>query len=153
MPPAARPEGGFTLIEIMVVLVILGLVAGLVLGRGPQRSATLEMRAATGAVAQAMRVARTRAIASNRRVVVALDPGAATLQVGASAPRRLPPGIAIAVVDLAVVGVGRADAQPGIAFLPDGSSTGGRVELAGNGRRSAVGVDWLTGRVSVADGP
>jgi len=133
------------------VLVILRLVAGLVLARGAPRSAALEMRAATAAVAQTMRIARSRAIASNRPVVVALDPGAATLQVSGLAPRRMPAGIAMAVIATAVIAT--ADAPAVIAFLPDGSSTGGRVELAGNGRRSAVGVDWLTGRVSVADVP
>ena len=31
--------------------------------------------------------------------------------------------------------------------------SGGRIELSGGGRRVAVGVDWVTGRVSIADGP
>ena len=127
------------------MLAVLGLVAGLVLARGPQRSATLEMREAATAVAQAMRVARTRAIVTNRRVVVTLDPRTATLRIGTETPRRLPAGIAMAVVSTADV--------PGIAFLPDGSASGGRVELEVGGRRTQVGIDWLTGRVSVADGP
>jgi len=38
-----------------------------------------------------------------------------------------------------------------ISFAPDGSSSGGRIELAENGVRLLVGVDWLTGLVSVAD--
>jgi len=38
-----------------------------------------------------------------------------------------------------------------IRFNPDGSSTGGRISLADGRRRIGVGVDWLTGRVSVAD--
>ncbi len=46
-----------------------------------------------------------------------------------------------------------AGAQAGIAFLPDGSSSGGRVELADGSRHMQIGVEWLTGRVSVADGP
>ena len=58
----------------------------------------------------------------------------------------MPPGVSLAVV--AVDGQTAA-----ITFLPDGSSTGGRVELAGAARRVQVGVDWLTGRVTVADGP
>ncbi|MBC7802128.1 MAG: prepilin-type N-terminal cleavage/methylation domain-containing protein, partial [Gemmatimonadaceae bacterium] len=42
-------DGGFTLIEVTVVLAVLALVAGLVLARGPQRSASLDMRAAANA--------------------------------------------------------------------------------------------------------
>ncbi len=132
-----------------MVLAVLGLVAGLVLARGPQRSAALEMQAAANAVAQTMRVARTRAIVSNQRVIVAFDSKAATLRIGTGAPRALPAGIGMSVVSTA----GLAGALAGIAFLPDGSSSGGRVELANGVRRTQVGVDWLTGRVSIADGP
>lgn len=144
---------------MVVVLAVLGLVAGLVLARGAPRSDGLEMRAATGAVAQAMRVARTQAILSNRPVTVVFNPRAGTLRVGVGTPRSLPAGTAMSVVttaDLvgAQAGVGAqsgAGAQAGIAFQPDGSSSGGRVELARGARHGRVGVDWLTGRVTVAD--
>ncbi len=146
---------------MIVVLAVLGLVAGLVLARGPPRSAGLEMRAAAGAVAQAMRVARTQAIMSNRSVTVVFNPRAGTLRVGAAAARSLPAGTAMNVVstaDLAVTQAGAgaqagAGGPAGIAFLPDGSSSGGRVELARGARHARVGVDWLTGRVTVADDP
>ena len=138
---------------MIVVLAVLGLVAGLVLARGAPRSAGLEMRAATGAVAQAMRVARTQAILSNRPVTVLFNTRAGTLRVGAAAPRSLPAGTAMNVVSTADMAPGPAGAggAAGIAFLPDGSSSGGRVELARGARQSRVGVDWLTGRVTVAD--
>ena len=148
-PERDGSQAGFTLIEVIVVLAVLGLVAGLVLTRGPQRSAALEMQAAANAVAQTMRVARTRAIVSNQRVIVAFDPQAATLRIGTGAPRALPAGIGMSVVSTA----GLAGALAGIVFLPDGSSSGGRVELANGVRRTQVGVDWLTGRVSVANEP
>lgn len=136
-----------------MVLVVLGLAAGLVLARGPQRSAAVEMRGAAAAVAQAMRLARTQAIVTNRRVDVAVDPRAGTVRIGAAAARSLPSGIAVSAV-VTTADTAAAAAAPSIAFLPDGSSTGGRVELLGAGqRRTAVGVDWLTGRVLIADGP
>ena len=143
---------------MIVVLAVLGLVAGLVLARGAPRSAGLEMRAATGAVAQAMRAARTQAILSNRPVTVLFNPRAGTLRVGAAAARSLPSGTAMNVVSTADMAM-QAGAGPqagagspaGIAFLPDGSSSGGRVELARGARHARVGVDWLTGRVTVAD--
>ena len=40
-----------------------------------------------------------------------------------------------------------------ISFAPDGSSSGGRIERADGGRRMRVSVDWLTGRVGVAEIP
>jgi general secretion pathway protein H len=46
----------------------------------------------------------------------------------------------------------RADTRRGdIRFNPDGSSSGGRITIAEGGRRIAIGVDWLTGRVQVAN--
>ena len=107
------------------------------------------MRLASGSVAQALRLARTRAIASNQGVSVVFDTRAGTVQVGPAPPRSLPPGLAMAVTATADQSSGLRAA---IRFLPDGSSTGGRVELAGNGRSVQVGVDWLTGRVIAADG-
>ena len=121
----------------------MAIVGGLVLARGPQRSATLEMRQAAGLVAGTLRVARSRAIASNRPVPVRFDPGAATLQIGGLPPRSLPPGVALAVTG--------AEAGQVIIFRPDGSSSGGAVQLGVAGRRAAIDVSWLTGRVAVAE--
>jgi len=36
-----------------------------------------------------------------------------------------------------------------IRFDPDGSSSGGRVSISGGNQIWIVGVDWLSGRVSV----
>ena len=140
-------DAGFTLIEVLAVLAILGLMAGLVATRGPQRSAAVDLRAAAAQVAGALRLARTQAIAGNNPVAVLLDPAAHALRVGAAAPRRLPSGLLVSVISITEPG------RPAITFAPDGSSTGGRVELAAGARRMQVGVDWLTGRVSVADAP
>src|SRR5438874_1500850 len=52
---------------------------------------------------------------------------------------------------LTVSGERRDFATGDIRFNPDGSSTGGRISLADGRQKMAVGVDWLSGRVSVAD--
>ena len=38
----------------------------------------------------------------------------------------------------------------GIVFTPEGASSGGRIGVASGPVHAALGVDWLTGRVSVA---
>ena len=123
------------------MLAILGLVAGLVLVRGPQRSGAADMRQASSLVAGALRVARSRAIASNRPVPVRFDPASRTLQLGADDARRLPSGIAMTTGARLIL------------FRPDGSSTGGEVDLAGAARTARIGVSWLTGRVAVSASP
>mgnify|MGYP003296267829 CR=1 FL=1 len=38
-----------------------------------------------------------------------------------------------------------------VRFFPDGGSTGGRVTLAAGERKFDVDIDWLTGRVAIAE--
>jgi general secretion pathway protein H len=38
-----------------------------------------------------------------------------------------------------------------IRFFPDGGSNGGRITIAAGERKYEVDVDWLTGRVAIAD--
>lgn len=131
-------DRGFTLLEMLVVLAVLGLVAGLVVARGPMRSAGLDARTAANQLAGVLRAARSEAIATDRPVAVLIDGVAGTVRIGPGPPRSLgatllPP------------------ARP-IVFAPDGSSAGGRIGVAAGPVRRQVAVDWLTGRVSIADG-
>lgn len=147
-------DRGFTLIEVLVVVAVLGLALALLAARGPQRSAALDLRGAAEQVAGSLRLARARAIASNRMVGVTFDAAARSVRLDGTAPGVLPPGVGLSVTaTFSDAGVGEAPGTPvrAIRFAPDGSSTGGRVLLDGRGRRVQVGVDWLTGRVSVAD--
>jgi general secretion pathway protein H len=119
------PQAGFTLMEMLVVIVAMGLILLLVTGYGPPRSHRLEAQAAARQVAAAMRAARGRAIGQDQNVPLSLP--------------RLPAWLAVSI-----------QAPPGgIVFAPDGSASGGQVRLDGAGQDIAVSVDWLTGRVTV----
>src|SRR5258708_38466167 len=89
--PADRRQAGFTLIEMIVVLAVMGLLLGLVLMRGPLRSPTLTARATVGALAGSLREARARAIATNHPVEFALDVEHKTFRIGTAPPTQLPP--------------------------------------------------------------
>ena len=143
-------DAGFTLIEILVVIVILGLVAALVAIHGPSRNLTLDLRATAQEIAQTLRLARARAIARDQIVGVAFDPATHMMRLEGTPPRKLPPDLGIVVT--ATLGNTIGKRMAAIRFAPDGSSSGGRVELGSGTRRVRVGVDWLTGRVSVAYG-
>jgi general secretion pathway protein H len=82
-------------------------------------------------------------------VLFDLDVTGHVYRVGVGAQRRLPANLSVEL--LTITGENRRANAGDIRFNPDGSSTGGRIVLADGTRRTAVGVDWLTGRVSVAD--
>jgi general secretion pathway protein H len=127
----ARTQGGFTLIELIVVVVIMGMVAGLVMIRGPWHSPRINMDASARALTGALRLARSRAIVLGRDVVVTSD--ASWFSVDGGSPWRLPRGEAITSTK--------------IVFTPDGVSSGGPIVLSSGGETIAVAVNWLTGRV------
>lgn len=140
---------GFTLLEIIIVLVVLGLVGALVIQRGPLRSQTLDVRAASARVVQVLRGARGAAIAAGQPVVVAVDMQRQRLVAEGRPSYSFPPGFSVFV--LAGVPLRPGGPPGGIRFMPDGSSSGGRLALGEGARRVVVGVDWLTGRVTLAD--
>lgn len=118
-------DSGFTLLEMIVVIAVMGLILALITGFGPPRSHWLEEQAAARQVVEAMRAARGSAIAQGQPVALRLP--------------HLPPWLAVSV-----------QAPPGgIVFAPDGSASGGRVRLDGNGREIAITADWLTGRALI----
>ena len=141
--------GGFTLIELLVTLAVLGLALTLIAGYKPPWSRGLGLRATGAELAAGLRLARSEAIVSNRPVAFDLDLVGHRYRVGTGTPRRLPADLSLEL--LTIYGEALNDREGDIRFNPDGSSTGGRISLADGRRRIGVGVDWLTGRVSVAD--
>jgi general secretion pathway protein H len=144
---AFRREAGFTLIEMLVVVAIMGFALTMVVTRGPVHSQALEMKAAVSEVAQGLRLARSRAIATNTPVQFAVDVPLRSFRIDRGTPTILPRSLSISMTAVSEETLGARLAA--IRFNGDGSATGGRIELTDGQRRSQVGVDWLTGRVSV----
>jgi len=145
---AAR-AAGFTLIEIIVVLAIFGFALALVVGYRSPLSRGLDLRGSAAALASGLRMTRSEAILNNRAVVFDIDLAGRRFQPGSAPVRQLPPRLTI---ELLAISGERRDGHTGeIRFNPDGSSSGGRISIADGGYIIMVGVDWLTGRVSIAD--
>jgi general secretion pathway protein H len=145
MPPGP-PAPGFTLIEMIVVLAVIALVLTLAvpnLGRSP---GTHALAATAHDVAAALRLARNRAITRNRPTRFLAMAGSFGAGDG-NALQPVPRGIALEVSGGDAGG--RAD---DIRFFPDGSSTGGRIDVTAGAARYAVLVDWINGNVSIEAG-
>jgi general secretion pathway protein H len=145
----AGSRQGFSLIELLVVLAVMGLALVLIAGYRAPWSRTLGLEGTAAELASGLRLARSQAIADNRPVDFAMDLAVHRYRIGDAAPHPLPAQLAIAL--LTVNGQKLSATAADIRFNPDGSSTGGRITLADGSQRVAVGVDWLTGRVTVAD--
>jgi general secretion pathway protein H len=98
-------------------------------------------------IVAALRHTRTRALVEHHPQWFTLDLNAHTFASPGREPQGLPAGTVLHVTSAA------EDVQhPGearIRFFPDGSSTGGNIELVRKNREVRIDVDWLTGAVAM----
>lgn len=142
-------DAGFTLIELVVVLAILGLALALVTVKGAPVSPVTHARAAARELAAALRAVRAEALMSNQSEWFTIDVARRLYRSGQQAPQSLPSDLSFGLLtsDDEVI----ADSVGRLRFDPDGGASGGRITITGGGRVWWVGVDWLSGRVSMAE--
>jgi general secretion pathway protein H len=145
-----RGAVGFTLLELLVVLAILGFAVALAVPVISRAVPGIELTTTARSVAAALREARGRAIAGNQEVVVTLDLDNRLLRTGSAGnalklSRNL--GISLYTATDEVINAGAGN----IRFYPDGTSTGGRVRVFLESRKYDVDVNWITGGVSIRD--
>ena len=142
-------ERGFTLFELLVVLAILSLVVALGTPAFRRALPGLELKSGVESVAAQLREARALAIGRNAEVELVVNLDERSFRVADEPPLRLAPEIGINLLtagqEIIAARIG------GIRFYPDGTSTGGGITLALDGRHYRVAVDWLTGRVAVTE--
>ena len=139
--------GGFTLMELLVVLTILGLALLLAMPVLERTLPGLELRTEARTLASAMRQARARAIGRNEEVTIVVDRQGAALKANGKQVVQLNRKIDIAPLAGASLSPGAGE----IRFFPDGTSTGGHLTLVLGERQKHVFVDWLTGAVSIPE--
>jgi general secretion pathway protein H len=146
----AQRARGFTLIEILavIVLIAIGVTIAAVSLHGTGRG---RLDAAAQQVAAGLRDTRTRAVATSQPQAFVVDLRAHTFAAPGRGPRKLPAAAAVQVTSAAEDAAGQGVAR--IRFFPDGSSSGGHVELSEAHRTVRVDVDWLTGAVAVSGQP
>lgn len=133
-------SAGFTLVELLVVMGIMGLILAGVLAAKPKTAAT-RVAVAARAIAATLQLARTQAMASNAETVVRIDVERRQFGVAGSM-HALPRGMTVAMT---VAETERIADSGGMRFYPDGQSSGGEIVLMLEGRASRIAVNWLTG--------
>lgn len=147
---AGRPgdADGFTLLELLVVLAVVALVAALAVPSF-RTGSDGRVRLEAHDVAAALRLARNRALVENQPVRFSLDTRDRAYTVDGARQGVLAEGI-----DIRMVAAETERGSPSMAairFFPDGSATGGSITLANGRVRHKITVDWLTGRVLLAN--
>ncbi len=129
---------GFTLVEIMVVMVIIALVMGLV-GTSMARSvSSAEARAASRKLVASLRYTRARAIIDKKEQVFQVDTENRSYRAPGRKQVNLPEGVDVTITTARSEVT--SEAVSGIRFFPDGGSTGGHIELLVNKREYRVNV-------------
>ena len=140
---------GFTLIELMLVLVLMGLLFSLTPPLFHKAFPSLKLKAATRDLAQEIRYVQQTAIITGAESLMRFEIESNRYQsdlVNQGEVRQLPEGIRFRIDD--------SDAPQAILvlrFYPDGSSSGGLIRLSNEVQSFVIAVDWLTSRVEVID--
>ena len=134
----SRREQGFTLIELVVVLAIIGLSLAIAIPLLARQVSGSALNAASGEIRAALREARSTAIAEDRSVIFRGDPGGGFWLDRQHFTLPLMNG----TQPLRVATTGGAQ----ISFFPSGGSSGGRVMLTSGSAQRQIAVDTLTGR-------
>jgi len=143
-------DAGFTLVEMLVVMAIVGLVAAI---GAPNLGAMLPSRQLTqisAALSDELVRLRGQARRSGRPASLSYDAG-----LNRFVSDRVGATIAARDLQVQVMPAAASRAAPGeIRFMPDGGSTGGRIRLVGRGGSRLLVVSSLTGRVAESvEGP
>jgi general secretion pathway protein H len=161
-------EKGFTLLELLVVMAIVGVMAALVTPSIGHSLGNLQLRTVTREVSASLRYARSLAVSEKQRVVVFFDEdrrkmvlarenellteeGTPTETQGPGRRKiyQLPGEIRLEEV---VVGGEERNSGPfHFLFFANGSSTGGEFVLTNGKGRHRVSIDFITGIVRVGD--
>ncbi|WP_421792897.1 GspH/FimT family pseudopilin [Hyphobacterium sp.] len=143
------PGSGYTLTELLVALLVLGLVTALVAPMLFRTSPQRELTRSIELIEQAARMARTEARLTGQDTLLRLDVDARTLLV---LPSEQTFALNRDIEIRATVAEAELDGDlASVRFFPEGATTGGTFLLALEDREAAMRINWLTGQAERLD--
>jgi prepilin-type N-terminal cleavage/methylation domain-containing protein len=138
-----RPRSGFSLLELLVVMLIMSVTMGLFLGYNHGQQGTVQMRAAANESRQFLRLAQGYALLEGRdNTCLYQTQGHVLTETLRGRELQLPEKVRLTVGDEASL----SDANATVTvFYADGSSQGGEFSLAAEGQEVRLRIDPVLG--------
>lgn len=149
MPIAAKSLQGFTLLELIIVLLISVLGFGVIGTNISSGNQATRLKAAARDIASALRYAHGQALMTGRPVSVAIHLGDNSYRISNRDKLYFLDGEIN--ISLTVAEDEFAEGQEGsVRFFSDGSSTGGRITLEWGNQIQTIDVNWITGAIVIS---
>jgi general secretion pathway protein H len=140
---------GFTLMEMLVGLAILTLALTLVPPLFTNVITSTQIKSATRILAASLKQVRSEAISKQTETTLTLDVESQQFAVGVKLRSLdLPKDTRLTLIAADTEQLSAQ--QAAIRFFPDGSSTGGRIELSHLRNQYRIDVNWLTGTITIS---
>jgi general secretion pathway protein H len=142
------PEAGFTLLEMVCALAIVGLLAAVLLPSMPRQTSRTRLEAYAIETAALLKADRNAAIRQRLDVTTQVDAPSRSLRSGASGQTvRVPEDVRFET--LLPRNCDNRPVVASISFFASGMSCGGVIVLARLDAGYEIRVNWLTGRIEV----
>ncbi|HJT97727.1 MAG TPA: GspH/FimT family pseudopilin [Rhodanobacteraceae bacterium] len=145
-----RPRG-FTLIELIAIIVLLAIVLATATFSFTKSLHSAKIRAASRDLVAALRYTRGQAIVKGQQEVLLLNLDDNSYRAPGKAPIKLPKDMTLRLTTAESEVTGGNTG--GIRFFADGSSTGGHISVLMDRREWRINVGWLTGEVELDEHP
>lgn len=139
---------GFTLLELMVVMVLMVMITSVVVPQFSKSMTSFQLRESTRETIAVLNRTRNVAISEAREATFTIDKDARVSRSTATTRAQPWPD----QVEIEIDNYPGPDANEtirNIVFYPDDTSTGGHIVVSSSKRSYVIIVDWLTGHVNV----